>query len=173
MQWSGRIPSAGDAVFESRPTGWAPRLLPAALCCLILNAGGASGRPSAGAHREPAPRPKPVGVPRASSAQSRTVLACMRRSHLQHVTTSGIGFLWLGTVTKLGGFLYVQYYSTSRVATREAEFLRDEESGVAKRLVISQHVAPYYGSPVPQITRCLHGRMISKQPRKKPGHLHF
>jgi hypothetical protein len=97
----------------------------------------------------------------------------MRRGHLAQVTTSGIGFLWLGEVTNVGGFVYVQYYSTVRVATREAKLLADEESGVAKRLVISQHIAPYHGSPVPQITKCLHGRMISKQPQKQPGHFHF
>jgi len=145
---------------------WALALVAAvALCCLIVTASGAIAHPIAATHRAP---PKATSSPRASRAQSRAVLSCLRRGHLQHVTTSGPGYLWVGWDAKVGGFLYVQYYKTLSLATRQAKFLRDEESGVASHLVIAQHITPYNGSPVPAIVKCLHGRMISKPPKKQP-----
>jgi hypothetical protein len=117
--------------------------------------------------------PKLRKVPHTTARESRAVVGCLRRAHLKPVVTSGVGFLWEGWIPKLAGFVYAQYYPTLKEATSQARMLRREESGLASRIVISQHVTPYAGSPVPKIVRCLHGRMITKQPKTSSGHFHF
>jgi len=162
------------------------RLFPALITsCLILTT--TTTAAVSASRREPAARtlstrpsrqvqpivPKPHKVPHTSARESRAVVTCLRRAHLKPVVTSGVGFLWEGWIPKLAGFVYAEYYPTLKEATRQANLLRQEESGLAHRIVISQHVTPYAGSPVPKIVKCLHGRMITKQPRRGPGHFHF
>jgi hypothetical protein len=117
--------------------------------------------------------PKPRKVPHTTRRESRAVVGCMHSAHLKPVVTSGRGFLWEGWIAKIGSFVYAQYYPTLKQATQEARLLRLEESGLAQRIVISQHVTPYPASPVPKIVKCLHGRMITKQPKKHSGRFHF
>jgi hypothetical protein len=100
------------------------------------------------------------------------VLSCLRTSHLRHVFASAPD-LWVGWNAKVGGFVYVQLFSTVELAAFEARYLRLEETGLADQFVISQHIAPYKGSPVPGIMKCLGGRMISKPPRRQAGRFHF
>jgi len=147
------------------------------LCLIVTAAVPAAVSASQPSQRAPVPRyqpPKPHKVPHTTARESRAVVRCLRSAHLKPVITSGVGFLWEGWIPKLSGFVYAQYYPTQKEATQQARLLRREESGlVNKRIVISQHITPYVGSPVPKIVRCLHGRMITKQPKKKPGRLHF
>jgi hypothetical protein len=164
-------------MFDKRMTSrtrWVPKLVPAVIAsCLILSSAvAAQTTPTRPVVRRPV-LPKPHKVPHTTRRESRAVVSCLRQAHLKPVVTSGVGFLWEGWVAKLGGFVYAQYYPTLKRATYEAKLLRREESGLAQRIVISEHVAPYPQSPVPKIVRCLHGRMITKQPRKQSGHFHF
>ena len=182
-------PISESAMFDRRISSltlWGLRLAPVVIAsCLILTiatprAVSASQRNAAAPTRTTQPVkpiepvvPNPHKLPHTTPRESRAVVACLRRAHLKPVVTSGVGFLWEGWIPKLSGFVYAQYYPTLKEATREAKLLRLEESGLAQRIVISQHITPYVGSPVPKIVRCLHGRMITKQPKKNPGRLHF
>jgi len=166
-------------------TRWGLRLAPAVIAaCLALAAAttaavSASQRKSVPPTRTTRPTlprptlPRPHKVPHTTPKESRAVVRCLRSAHLKPVVTSGVGFLWEGWIAKVAGFVYAQFYPTLKQATHEAKLLRLEESGLAHRIVISQHIAPYPQSPVPQVVRCLHGRMITKQPKKGPGHFHF
>jgi hypothetical protein len=113
----------------------------------------------------------PPSLPHATRAKSRAVMSCLRKGRLQHVTTTARS-LWVGWEKQVDGFVYVQIYPNVKSAKAEGKLLRKEESGVANRLVISQHIAPYQGSPVPRITKCLGGKMVSKPPKKNGG-FHF
>ncbi|HEY2653039.1 MAG TPA: hypothetical protein VGI50_14025 [Solirubrobacteraceae bacterium] len=169
--------------FQAR---WGVRLAPAVVAsCLILTtpttpAVSASQRKAAAPTRTTRPiqpiepvSPKSREVPHTTRRESRAVVGCLHRAGLKPVVTSGVGFLWEGWIANLGSFVYAQYYPTLKRATREAKLLRLEESGLVHRIVISQHIAPYVGSPVPKIVKCLHGLMITKQPKKNSGHFHF
>ncbi len=125
-------------------------------CCLTL--GVAASITSAAVHKKARPK----------SIASKVVMRCLRKAHLRDVTANG-DIMWLGYDLKVGGFVYVQRYPTLKSARTEAKFLSDEESGLASTLVISQHIAPYTGSPVPKITKCLGGKMVSKPPKKQTG----
>lgn len=143
------------------------RLLAAlGICSLWLGAFGAPGRAAPAGGLALLQRASHAAEPRASRSQSRTVVRCLRRSGLPHSTVNAT-FLWVGWANGVAGFIYVQLYPSRSAALKEARFLKAEESGVAGRLVISQHVAPYAGSPVPHVVRCLHGKMISKPPHKR------
>jgi hypothetical protein len=100
------------------------------------------------------------------------VIGCLRKSKLLAITASSSS-LWEGWDPKVGGFVYVQMYPTLKSARAQAKHLADEESGLAKRLVISQHIAPYHGSPVPLVVKCLGGKMISKPPPSQNGTFNF
>lgn len=153
------------------------RLVPAvAVASLIMSSTG-TARTTGSTTTETNPAkfvmPKPHKVPRTSRRESRAVVTCLRRAHLKPVVTSGPGFLWEGWIAKIGGFVYAEYYPTLKEARFQAREMRLEESGLAHQIVISEHVSPYAGSPVPKVVRCLHGQMITKQPKKSPGHFHF
>jgi hypothetical protein len=105
---------------------------------------------------------------RPKSITPKVVTKCLRKAHLRDITASG-SQLWVAYDLKAGGFVYVQRYSSLKSALKEAKFLSAEESGLAATLVISQHIAPYKGSPIPGITKCLGGKMISKPPKKQTG----
>lgn len=139
--------------------------------CLILGIGdGTAG--AAAAHLRPPKPAKGVKQVRATRKQSRAVLSCLKRSRLQDINSSD-RYLWFGYQSRVGSFVYVQMYTTSKSATKEARFLKDEESGVAGKLVISQRIAAYKGSPVPNVVKCLHGKMVSKPPKKSGGGYKF
>jgi hypothetical protein len=108
----------------------------------------------------------------ARTPANKVVSACLHKARLTHVTSSA-GQLWVGWDPKVYGFVYVQKYANVHEALSEAEFIKAEESGVAGRLAVSQHIAPYKGSPVPGIVKCLGGRMVSKSPKKNPGKFTF
>jgi hypothetical protein len=110
--------------------------------------------------------------PHRKTVKSNVVMSCLRKAHLQNVYKNA-SFLWDGYDMKVGGFVYVQRYSSLKSARTEAQFLSDEESGLAGTLVISQHIVPYQGSPVPKVTKCLGGKMISKPPKKQTGTFTF
>jgi hypothetical protein len=135
-----------------RPRVGLPPIL--ALSCLAVYVGSGAAAVTKRAHRQPA------------VASSKKVLACLHKVHLKDVTASSKS-LWVAWEPAVGGFVYVQKYRTSKSALAAARFLRDEESGLSTRLVISQHIAPYPASPVPSVVKCLGGRMISGKP--KPG----
>ena len=162
-----------DRTFTRPLLGLVPALV---AVCLILTA--ATTVAATASQRKPTPHPtrpirpvlppKPHKVPHTTRRESRAVVRCLRGAHLKPVVTSGVGFLWEGWIRTAGSFVYAQYFPTRKEATQQAKQLQREESGLAHRIVISQHVSPYVGSPVPQIVRCLHGRMITKQPKGLP-----
>jgi hypothetical protein len=104
----------------------------------------------------------------AASPSPRQVVSCLKKAHLVSVFRSASD-LWDGWDSKVGGFVYAQAYPTGKSALSEARFLSDEETGISGRLVISQHIAPYKGSPVPTIVKCLGGKMVSKTPSSGGG----
>jgi hypothetical protein len=142
--------------------GFRPKVLVAA--CAIVSAASFGTQcvsaVAAGAKRRAVPQEK---APRSQAAQ---VVRCLHRGGLTHATTNAT-FLWVGWATHVDGFVYVQLYLNHRAALKEAKFLSREESGLAGSLVISQHISPYTGSPVPRVVKCLHGKMISKPPHKR------
>lgn len=143
--------------------------LPAALALMTTQCVLLGVQPAASA----AQRFGPLSHKRATETrQAKLVRACLRRAHLAHITSSNDS-LWVAWDPKAYGFVYVQKYASAKAALAQARLIKAEESGVAGRLGISQHIAPYKGSPVPVIVRCLGGRMISKRPAKSPGRFTF
>jgi hypothetical protein len=136
------------------------------LCALCLIAWGTSMHTRARADGTRIHAATRIKVPKASRAQSRQVTTCMRHSGLTH-STANATYLWVGWAKHIAPFVYVQLYPSSATASKEGHFLRAEESGVSGRLLITQHITPYVGSPVPRVVKCLHGKMISKQPHKR------
>jgi hypothetical protein len=130
----------------------APALVAVSCLTLVVDSGSAAAKQKAQRH---------AGV-----ASSKMVMACLRKDHLKDITASSKS-LWVAWVPTAQSFVYVQKYATTKQALAEARFLRDEESGLSTKLVITQHIAPYSGSPVPTVVKCLGGRMISK--KAKPG----
>jgi hypothetical protein len=91
------------------------------------------------------------------------VLACLRRAKLANVEQS-FPYLWAAYDYGVGGFVYVQLYKTAAAAAAEARFLSDEEVVATGSYLVSQHIAPYPGSPVPAIVACVSGRPFKGRP---------
>lgn len=116
--------------------------------------------------RTPPLKPATPKLPSLRGVKPELIASCMRKSHLIRVARSA-SYLWFGWDRRVDDFVYAQLYVTAKSAKAEARVLSKLETGLAGRLVVKQPIAPYRGSPVSQIVRCLHGKMISKPP--KPG----
>jgi hypothetical protein len=102
---------------------------------------------------------------------SRSVLACLARSGVTHVS-QGSNTLWSGYDLKTGTFVFVYLYPSAQAAVARMHFLAPEEVAHAGSYLIQQPINRYAGSPVAAVTVCLGGKP-PKAPPKKPGSFTF
>ena len=130
-----------------------------------------SSKTTSAKQRRPHPYVPAKAPPIVPSSESRSVLACLARSGVTHIS-QGSNTLWSGYDLKTGTFVFVYLYPSAQAAIARTHFLSPEEVAHAGRYLIQQPITRYVGSPVPAVTVCLGGK-APKPPAKKPPSFTF